>query len=63
MLGLFGKIASDVIDTAVKLPGALVETATEAVVRVPEVGINVVQGAVRGVERGIERVSQSLDEK
>lgn len=56
-MGLF----DDLLDAVVTLPGAVVEVAAEAIVRVPEVGIKVVQGVVNGVESGIDKVSKALD--
>lgn len=60
-MGLFDLI-DDVVDAAVKLPGKVVETATEAVVRIPEAGIRTVKGVVDGMEKGIEKMEKSLDE-
>lgn len=56
-MGLF----DDLIDTAVNLPGKVVEKTVETVARVPEAGIKIVTGAVEGVEKGIRKVEKSLD--
>jgi hypothetical protein len=55
--GFFG----DILDTVVDLPGKVAEKAVEAVVRTPEIGINIVKGIAEGVEKGIEKIEESLD--
>lgn len=58
-LGMFG--FDDILDAVVDLPGKIAEKAVEAVVRTPEIGINVVEGIIKGAEKGIEKVEESLD--
>lgn len=62
MFGLLSDIVDATIDTAVKLPGAVVGTAAEVVVRTPEVAIHAVKGVVSGVERGVAAVEKSLED-
>ena len=58
-MGLFDFIEG-VIDVAAELPGAIIETSVETVVRLPEVGIKVVEGAISGVEKGIDKIDDAL---
>jgi hypothetical protein len=58
-MGLFD-ILEDVIDAAIELPGKVLETTVETVVRIPEVGIKAVEGVVTGVEKGIEKVDKAI---
>lgn len=62
MLGLLNEVVGAVVDTAVKLPGAVVGTVTEVAVRAPEVAIRTVNGAVEGVERGVAAIEKSLND-
>jgi hypothetical protein len=62
MFGLLSDIVDAAVDTAVKLPGAVVGTVAEVAVRTPEVAIRTVKGAVDGVERGVAAVEKSLDD-
>ena len=59
-MGLFD-LFEDVVDLVVETPGKIIETSIETVVRVPEVGINIVKGAIQGVEKGIEKIDDTLN--
>lgn len=56
-MGLF----DDLVDLVVETPGKIMETAVETVARVPEVGVNIVEGTISGVEKGIEKVDEVVD--
>lgn len=56
-MGLFDEL----IDTVVDLPGNVIKNTVATVIRVPEVGIKAVDGAIKGVEEGIRAVEKSLD--
>lgn len=59
-MGLFD-IFEDALDAAISLPGKIIETGAEAVTRLPEIPIKMVEGAIKGVEKGIEKVEDALE--
>ena len=54
-------IFDDFLGGVFSLPGKIVETTVEAVVRLPEVPIKIVKGVVDGVEKGIEKLDDAVD--
>ncbi len=58
-MGIFD-LFEDLVDTAIKLPGRVLETAAETVVRLPEIPIKAAEGLVKGVEKGVEKLGDSI---
>ena len=57
-MSFLDKLIDDVID----LPGKVVESTVETVLRVPEAGGKCVSGALDGVIKALEKASKSLEE-
>lgn len=57
-MGIFDSL----VDLVVEAPGKIIESTTEAVTRIPEVGVRAIKGAMDGVEKGVEKVEKSFDD-
>lgn len=51
----------NIIETVIETPGKIIEKTAETIVRIPEVGIKAVGGAIEGIEKGVKKVEKSLD--